>query len=65
MPILIVYVSNQLNIFSNDKIDMNYIRSYSLITGTWKPTTQVPHVPKQEITVIGDKTGHRTVEILN
>jgi hypothetical protein len=58
-------ISNQLNIFSNDKIDMNYIRSYSLITGTWKPTTQVPHVPKQEIKVIGDKTGHRTVEILN
>jgi hypothetical protein len=58
-------VSNQLNIFSNDKIDMNYIRSYSLITGTWKSTTQVPHVPKQEIKVIGDKTGHRTVEILN
>jgi hypothetical protein len=58
-------VSNQLNIFSNDKIDMNYIRSYSLITGTWKPTTQVPHVPKQEIKVVGDKTGHRTVEILN
>jgi hypothetical protein len=58
-------ISNQLNIFSNDKIDMNYIRSYSLITGTWKPTTQVPHVPKQEITIIGDKTGHRTVEILN
>ena len=58
-------ISNQLNIFNNDKIDMNYIRSYSLITGTWKSTTQVPHVPKQDITVIGDKTGHRTVEILN
>lgn len=58
-------ISNQLNVFNNDKVDMNYIRSYSLITGTWKSTTQVPHVPKQEITVIGDKTGHRTVEILN
>jgi hypothetical protein len=58
-------ISNQLNIFNNDKVNMNYIRSYSLITGTWKPTTQVPHVPKQEITVVGDKTGHRTVEILN
>jgi len=57
-------VSNQLNIFNSDKVDMNYIRSYSLITGTWKSSTQIPHVPKQEITVIGDKTGHRTVVTL-
>lgn len=60
-----VQISNQLNIFAMDSINLDYIRSYSLKPETWKDTTQIPHVPKEEITVVGDKTGHRTVEILN
>jgi len=59
-----VICSNQLNIFSSDKVDLNYIMSYSTNPSTWKDTTQIVHVPKQEITVIGDKTGHRTVTLL-
>ena len=62
-----VYCSNQLFIMndfekygSKEKL-FDYIQSYSVNRGTWKATTQIPHVPKQEITVIGDKTGHRTV----
>jgi len=58
-------VSNQLNIFSQKKISLDYIKSYSLKPHTWKSTTQIKHVPKQEITIIGDKTGHRTTEILS
>lgn len=57
-------ISNQLNIYSdisNILSNLEYIKSYSLRPETWKNTTQIPHVPKQEITVIGDKTGHRTV----
>jgi hypothetical protein len=57
-------VSNQLNIYSSNSVDLNNIISYSTNPSTWKDTTQIVHVPKQEITVIGDKTGHRTVEIL-
>lgn len=57
-------ISNQLNIFAMDSLNLEYIKSYSKKSETWKDTTQIPHVPKQEITVIGDKTGHRTLEIL-
>lgn len=57
-------ISNQLNIFNDNKIDIDKIKSYSLNSGTWKSTTQVPHVSKQEILVVGDKTGHRSTEIL-
>lgn len=61
-----MYCSNQLHILgdfekynsNNDLFD--YIKNYSVNPGTWKPTTQIPHAPKQEITVIGDKTGHRS-----
>ncbi len=59
-----VMCSNQLNIFACDEINIDDIKSYSLRPETWKDTTQIPHVPKKEITVVGDKTGHRTVEIL-
>lgn len=31
----------------------------------FKDTVKIPHVPKQEITVIGDKTGHRSLLLLN
>ena len=58
-----VMCSNQLNIFHQLQ-DIDVIKSYSLQSNTWKDTTQIPHIPKQEITVVGDKTGHRTVEIL-
>jgi hypothetical protein len=58
-------VSNQLHLYGSKEIDFQYIANYSKNTGTWKPTTQVPHVPKQEIKVIGDKTGHRTVLTLS
>ena len=54
--------SNQLNLFENlDNFSLDYIKSYSLRPETWKSTTQIKHVPKQEIKVIGDKTGHRNV----
>ena len=57
-----VMCSNQLNVYSNiKKFNLNYIKDYSLKNETWKDTTQIKHVPKEEITVIGDKTGHRTV----
>jgi hypothetical protein len=59
-----VMCSNQLNIYAANTIDIGYIKAYSLKAETWKDTTQIPHVPKQEITVVGDKTGHRTVDIL-
>lgn len=58
-------ISNQLHLYGSNKIDFNYIKSYCQNKGTWKPTTQVPHVPKKDITVVGDKTGHRTVLLLN
>lgn len=59
-------ISNQLNIFSDIKsLSLDYIKNYSRNPGTWKPTTQIPHVPKKNITVIGDKTGHRSTLILN
>jgi hypothetical protein len=55
-----VMCSNQLNLLSNlDNFSLDYIKSYSIRNETWKATTQIVHVPKQEITVIGDKTGHR------
>lgn len=63
-----VYCSNQLNILNNfeqykSKDDLfNYIKNYSKRQETWKSTTQVPNVPKKEITVIGDKAGHRTTD---
>ena len=70
-----VVCSNQLNIFNDiehkvkvmDGLDnfLEYIKNYSIQTNTWKDTTQILHVPKEEITVVGDKTGHRTVDILN
>lgn len=59
-----VVCSNQLNIYSANSIDINYIKEYSKKPETWKNTTQIHRVPKKKITVIGDKTGHRTVEIL-
>ena len=60
-----VVCSNQLHLYGSDNIDLNYIKSYSTNPGTWKSTTQIPHVQKREIKVIGDKTGHRTVLTLN
>jgi hypothetical protein len=59
-----VVCSNQLNIYQGKNIDFKYIKEYSKRPETWKSSTQIPHVPKKEITVIGDKTGHRTIEIL-
>ncbi len=59
-----VMCSNQLNLYDASYIDMEYIKEYSLKKETWKDTTQIPHVPKREITVVGDKTGHRTVDLL-
>lgn len=59
-----VICSNQLNIFDSNNIDLDYIKSYSMNTGTWKKSTQIAHVPKEEIKVIGDKTGHRTLVVL-
>jgi hypothetical protein len=59
-----VMCSNQLNVYAANTIDIEYIKMYSSKPETWKNTTQIPHVPKQEITVVGDKTGHRTVDIL-
>lgn len=69
-----VMCSNQLNIYQgiNDKIKilggidkvLNHIKMYSIKPETWKNTTQIPHVPKRDITVVGDKTGHRTVDLL-
>lgn len=63
-----VVCSNQQNIYSliqnmNRKQLLNaiYDKSNPLY---FKETTRILSSPKQEITVIGDKTGHRTVEIL-
>lgn len=57
-----VMCSNQLNIFADiTKFNLKYIKNYSKQENTWKDTTQIVHVPKEEITVVGDKTGHRTV----
>lgn len=56
-------ISNQLNVYHMLQ-DIDYIKSYSLDSNTWKDTTQIPHVPKKEITVVGDKTGHRTTVML-
>lgn len=63
-----VICSNQQNIYSlmqnMDKQQLlNSIHNGSN-TPYFKETTQILSVPKKEITVIGDKTGHRTVEIL-
>lgn len=58
-------ISNQLNIFKEAKVDINHIKSHSLNLGTWKSSTQVTHVPKGEILVVGDKTGHRSTDILS
>lgn len=61
-----VYCSNQLNLLNNfqqykSREDLfNYIKNYSIRPETWKSTTQIPHVPKQDIIIIGDKTAHRT-----
>lgn len=57
-----VICSSQLNIFADDNIDFNLIKSYN--NSTWKNITQIKHVTKQEIKVIGDETGHKTVELL-
>lgn len=59
-----VMCSNQLH-FYHQLQDLDYIKSYSVRPETWKDTTQIPHVPKQEITVVGDKTGHRTMLLLD
>lgn len=59
-----VMCSNQLHLYKDNSIDIDRVKSYSQVMGTWKSTTQIPHVPKKEITVVGDKTGHRTVEFL-
>jgi hypothetical protein len=61
-------ISNQqfiLNNIGNKSIKeiFNLIREGST-PGHFKPTTQIPHVPKKEITVIGDKTGHRSLLLL-
>lgn len=60
-----VFCSNQLNLLSNfeeygtkEKL-FSYIKQYSKRPETWKSTTQIPHVPKKGIIIIGDKTGHR------
>lgn len=61
-----VMCSNQLNLLSDlDNFSLDYIKQYSKNPATWKITTQIPHVPKQEITVVGDKTGHRNVLNIN
>jgi hypothetical protein len=59
-----VMCSNQLNLYDASYIDIEYVKEYSLKKETWKDTTQIPHVPKREITIVGDKTGHRTVDLL-
>jgi hypothetical protein len=51
--------------YKTKDILFSYIKEYSKRPETWKSTTQIPHVPKKEITVIGDKTGHRTMSLLN
>ena len=63
-----VICSNQQNFYGNVK---NISRGKLLkdiklgsVGAFYKDTTQIPHIPKQEITVMGDKTGHRTVDIL-
>jgi len=57
-----VMCSNQLNVYGDlNKFNLKYVKNYSKLENTWKDTTQIKHVPKQEITVVGDKTGHRTV----
>lgn len=63
-----VICSNQQNVYSlMENMDkqqlLNVVYNASDI-GYFKDTTRIVSVPKQEITVIGDKTGHRTVEIL-
>jgi len=57
-----IMCSNQLNVYADvNNFNLKHIKDYSKIEATWKDTTQVEHVPKQEILVVGDKTGHRTV----
>ena len=66
-----VMISNQLFILKD--IERNIkgalykdIQNGSNSIGTWKKEALVPHppIPKTNITVIGDKTGHRTIELL-
>ena len=63
-----VICSNQFN-FYGDVINLTKDKLLQKINEGadgryFKDSTQILHVPKREITVIGDKTGHRTVEIL-
>lgn len=65
-----VICSNQMNLYNTilpmtSKKDLfARITEYSKRRETWKATTIIPEIPKEEITVIGDKAGHRTTEIL-
>jgi hypothetical protein len=55
-----VICTNQLHLF--DKLDVDFSEYMKDAPQGWK--VNVPQVPKQEITVMGDKTGHRTTELL-
>lgn len=60
-------ISNQkfiLNNLNKSKEELFNIIKEGSTAGNFKPTTQILHVPKREIKVIGDKTGHRHLELL-
>lgn len=65
-----VHCSNQLNLLNDfEKYEsannlFNSIENYSIKPNTWKSTTQIQHVKKRDIRVVGDKTAHRTTEII-
>lgn len=60
-----VICSNQLHVYKNASVDFDVLKEHSENHITWKSSNRVPHVPKQEITVMGDKTVHRTIDLLS
>lgn len=59
--------SNQLNILAKTDWKNKESLFYQIKNGPyqWKESTMVPEMPKGEIMAIGDKTGHRTLTIVN
>jgi len=63
-----VVCSNQRHILENiEDMDMASLTSYietRLDKSCWNPNSYINPMPKGEIKVLGDKTGHRSVEVL-
>ena len=63
-----VVCSNQRHILENiEELDMDSLTSYietRLDRSCWNPNSYIEPMPKAEIKVLGDKTGHRSTEVL-